>query len=200
MKNVRQIVVTKRDGTVERFSLTKLTNCLATAIRVQKYDPRLAGPLANAVAMHLQEWRASAPPTTGYIYRCVRAVLQQTGLSDVADELADHRRLRSTRRGMIRVLADSGPDAASEAWSKGAVVRTLAQRYGLRHGVARLLARQVEAQIFALDYRVVTRAFLRELVHNEVLAWGLVDDRTLRANVAAAVEPQVAGRQVEEEN
>jgi len=33
------------------------------------------------------------------------------------------------------------------------------------------MARQIEAQVFALDYRVVTKAFLRELVRNEVLAW-----------------------------
>jgi len=41
-------------------------------------------------ALHLQDWSEQAPPTTSYIYRCVRAVLQQTGLADVADELMEH--------------------------------------------------------------------------------------------------------------
>ncbi|MEW6251999.1 MAG: ATP cone domain-containing protein [Planctomycetota bacterium] len=190
--------MTKRDGTLERFNLTKLSNCLATAMRARQYDPRLAGPLATAVAMHLQEWREPNPPTTAYIYRCVRAVLHQTGLGDVAAELAEHRDRRRGRRQMIRVLADGRPDAPGGPWSKGAIVRTLESGYGLRHGVARLLARQVEAQVFALDYRVVTKPFLRELVRNEVLAWGLVDDRTLRAG-AAAIET-VAAQQPQQEN
>ena len=199
MKSSKPVVVTKRDGTLERFNLTKLANSLAQGLRLQKYDPRLAGPLANAVALHIQEWRAPAPPTTGYIYRCVRAVLQQTGLSEVAEELAEHRQQRRARRQMIRVLAGGRMSGASEPWSKGAVVRTLESEYGLRHSVARALARQVEAQVFALDYRVVSKAFLRELVRNEVLAWGLVDDQTLRENVAA-VAPVIAGRPPQEEN
>lgn len=192
MKSTRPIVVTKRDGSLERFNLTKLANCLATAIRAQHYDPRLAGPLANAVAMHLREWREPTPPTTRYIYRCVHAVLQQTGLSDVADELGDHRRRRRARRELTRVLADSRSGASGEPWNKGALVHTLESHYGLRHAVARFLARQIEAQVFALDYRVVTKAFLRELVRNEVLAWGLVDDLALRGAVTDTATPVTA--------
>ncbi len=200
------MVVTKQDGTVERFSLAKLSNCLANGLRAQHYDPRLAGPLANAVALHIQEWRESAPPTTGYIYRCVRAVLQQTGLSDVADELAEHRQQRRARRQTVRVLTGgrngtssdrNGP--ACELWNKGALVRALESGYGVRHAVARILARQIESQVFALDYRVVTKSFLRELVHNEVLAWGLGGD-SLPGGSPLAAEPLVARPRPQEEN
>jgi hypothetical protein len=55
--------------------------------------------------------------------------------------------------------------------------------------VARFLAGQIEAQVFTLDYRLITRPFLSELVRSEVLAWGLADEDVLRAEVADAGLP-----------
>jgi hypothetical protein len=189
VKNARQIVLTKSDGTLERFSAAKLTNCLANVLRAQAYDPRLAGPLTNAVAMHLQEWQDPAPPTSAYIYRCVRAVLQQTGLSDVADVLAEHRRQRQARRRRLRVVDSEFARGPGHTWHKGRLVRTLQGRYGLRHGVSRFVAGRIEAQIFGLDYRTVSRPFLAELVRNELLAWGLADE--LPAGAGAPGRPPV---------
>lgn len=191
MKKTRHIVVTKHDGTLERFSAVKLTNCLADAMRAHGYDPRLAQPLARAVALHLQEWQGATPPSTGYIYRCVRSVLQQTGLGDVADELAAHRRMRRLRRRRVRVLDAGELQSGGEAWSKSVIVDTLRNEYDLRHVVARFMASRIEAQVFALDYRTVSRAFLRELVRNEILAWGLADTRTVSATVEAC-QPRVS--------
>lgn len=199
MKSTRQIVVTKQDGTLERFSLTKLTNCLAAVMRGRAYDARLAAPLAKAVAMHLQEWQEPNPPTTNYIYRCVRSILQQTGLPDVADDLAAQRRLRTSRRRRIRVVEEHPAGALGAPWRKSALVASLQKRYGLRHSVSRFMAGQIEAQVFALGYRVVSRPFLAELVRNEVLAWGLVDGPVPR-EVAPACEPPVGTSQPEEDN
>lgn len=190
-------MVTKRDGTLERFSLAKLCNCLAAVMRRQAYDPRLAGPLAKAVAMHLQEWQESSPPSTDYIYRCVRSVLQQTGLSDVADELAGHRRQRRARRSRIQVTDPARP-SARERWRKAALVETLQNRHGLRYAVSRFMAGQIEAQVFSLGYREVSKPFLLELVRNEVQAWGLVDEVVPGVD-APECEPPVR-TQAEEEN
>lgn len=198
MRRTRQIVVTKRDGTLERFSLEKLCNCLAAVLRRQAYDPRLAGPLAKAVAMHLQEWQESSPPTTDYIYRCVRSVLQQTGLTDVADELAAHRRQRRARRARIHVVDPARP-GARERWRKGALVETLQNGQGLRYSVSRFMAGQIEARVFALGYREVTKPFLLELTRNEIQAWGLVDEVAAGADWPEC-EPPVGTAQVEEEN
>jgi hypothetical protein len=186
VRNLKQVVVTKHDGTLERFSLTKLTNCLATVMRRRAYDPRLADPLSKAVAMHLQEWRDLAPPSTNYLYRCVRSVLQQTGLSDVADELATHRQQRRWRRVRIRVVDPQHAAPEGELWCKARLVETLQNRHGLRYPVARFLASRIENQVFALDYRVVSGAFLRELMRSEVLAWGLADEPALCEPAAAA--------------
>jgi hypothetical protein len=198
VKRTKQIVVTKRDGTLERFSLEKLCNCLAAVMRRQAYDPRLAGPLAKAVAMHLQEWQEASPPTTDYIYRCVRSVLQQTGLTDGADELAAHRRQRRARRARIHVVTPARPGAC-ERWRKAALVETLQNSYGLRYSVSRFMAGQIEAQVFTLGYREVSKPFLLELMRNEVQAWGLVDEVALGTDMPD-FEPPVSTRQVEEEN
>lgn len=187
MKSLKQIVVTKSDGTLERFNLAKLANCLATVMGQCANDPRLAGPLSKAVAMHLQEWRDAAPPTTNYVYRCVRSVLQQTGLEDVADLLAAHRRERRLRRARVRVVDPASRKADGEPWRKAPVIVALQQHFGVGGAVARFLAGRVERQVFALDYRLVSRAFLWELIRNEVLAWGLADERVL--HVQRPVDP-----------
>jgi hypothetical protein len=197
VKKSKQIVVTKRDGTLERFSLIKLSNCLANGLRAQSYDPRLGGPLAKAVLMHLQEWQQPQPPTTDYIYRCVRAVLQQTGLTDVADLLADHRRQRRSRRAALRVINPLPGLVVSEPWRKAAIVDTLQARYGLRYAVARFIATQIEARVFGLNYRVVSKTLLAELVQNEVSAWGLAEESGRVAEVT--VPPPVATPRPNEE-
>jgi hypothetical protein len=180
VKSTRQIVLSKQDGTLERFSQAKLTNSLAAAMRNLAYEPRLAGPLARAVAMHLQEWSQPSPPTTDYVYRCARSVLQQTGLTDVADVLASHRRLRTVRRHRIRVVENASAGARSEPWRKSTLVETLRRRHGLRQAVSRFVAGRIEAQVFALDYRTVSRSFLAELMRSELQAWGLVDAKVYR--------------------
>jgi hypothetical protein len=188
VKSCKEIAITKQDGSVECFRAAKLTACLTRVLDGRAYDPRLAGPLARAVAMHLEEWTDPRLPTTHYIFRCVCSVLQQTGLNDVAEDLINHRRLRASRRRRIRVIDDKARKGGKpRPWRKLSLVATLQDAFGISHAVARFLAGQVEAQVFALNYRLVTKAFLTELVRNEVLAWGLADGQVLGvADIAAA--------------
>ena len=187
-------MVTKRDGSVECFSVPKLSGCLARVLRGRVYDGRLSVPLARAVAMHLREWNDSKPPTTQYIFRCVCSVLEQTGLGEVAEDLYEHRRLRAARRQRTRVLeVTDSPTARGKPWRKPAIVAALQNDYGLRHSVARFLAGQIELQVFALNYRLITRPFLMELVRNEVLAWGLVDEQVLRTDIPMCEHPVAPG-------
>lgn len=200
MKSTKQIIVAKRDGSLERFSMAKLTNCLDRVMRGRAYDPALARPLTRAVAMHLRDWRNANPPSTDYVYRCVRTVLQQTGLSDVATDLAAHRRLRRLRRRRIRVLATGHAIGPGEPWHKIAIVATLQNRFGLGQTVARFIASQIEKQVFALGYRLVSKTFLAELVRNEVLAWGLADAQALRLEDSHCEPPPVATRRSDKES
>ncbi|MCK4341571.1 MAG: hypothetical protein KAY37_07610 [Phycisphaerae bacterium] len=194
MKRRKAIVVTKRDGSAECFSVTRLSSCLARGLQARAYAPRLAGPLARAVTLHLREWSDDQPPTTQYVFRCVCSVLQQTGLGDVAEDLNHHRRLRTARRRRTRVLDGSDqPATRGRPWRKAALVATLRNRYGLRQAVARFLAGQIESRVFALNYRVLTKPFLTELVRNEVLAWGLADQQVLRMDIDACEHPVAPG-------
>lgn len=199
MKHRKPIIVTKRDGTLERFSGSKLRNCLARAIGGCSYDARLAEPLVRAVAMHLRECCASRPPTTNYIHRCVCSVLKQTGLSDVADDLTLHRRLRTLKRRRIR-LVETEDASGGQAWRKATVVEILENQYGLRHAVCRFLAGQIESQLFALNYRLIRQSFLAELVHNEVLAWGLADENILHRGIERQDTTVVRVHPPEQEN
>jgi hypothetical protein len=182
VRQTRSVVVTKRDGTRECFSLPKLRSCLAKVLRTCSRDVRVAEPLARAVAVHLARTNDGGLCSTEYICRCVCAALSETGLGDVAEELAAHRRLRDARRRRVRVVDAAEPGHGPTRWRKGALVATLRGVYDLRSSVARFLAGRIEEQVFVLGYRQVSKTLLAEVVRNEVLAWGLLD---VPANVVA---------------
>lgn len=189
MKRRKDTVVLKRDGTVERFSLFKLMNSIRVALEGRAYEGRLSGPLARAVELHLREFRIGEAPSTDYIFRCVASVLEQTGLTDVCEDMSLHRRMRNIRRRRTRVVGAAAASETATAWQKAMVVATLEGHYGLRHSVARFLAGQIEQQVFALNYRAITRPFLAELIRNEVLAWGLGEEVLLRREASLCELP-----------
>ncbi len=173
-----QLHVTKRDGTTEVFEMAKLRRSIAAAMRDCGYDEAICDPLARAVKVHLDEIDRSKPATTEYIFRCVRSVLQQTGLEDVSQELSHKARLRDRARRSIRVVGSDIGRRNSVAWRKRELVTNLMERYELRRSVSRYLAGQVEQRVFALNYRLVSKTLLAELVKNEVMAWGLSEPVT----------------------
>ena len=138
-------------------------------------DARFADPLAQAVQMHLEQWTESRPPTSDYIFRCLRSALVQTGMPEAAEELLSRRQARRDGRCGVRVYDSAACRSSSEPWRKTAVVNCLQTRYGLRYATARVLAREIETRVLALDYRLVSTALIREMVCNELLAWGRDD-------------------------
>ena len=169
-------LVTKRDGTHEPFDLAKLRTTLARVMQLSEADPKLAEPLARAVAAHMEEWDEPNPPTTEYIFRCVRSVLQQTGLAEVARDFTRQRRTRDHRRRVLRVIDRNGQGRRFAPWRKAEVVRVLKEEYGVGHAAARFLAGRCEDQVFALNYRLISRTLVTELIRTELLAWGLADE------------------------
>lgn len=194
MKSDKPLLISKRDGAVERFSRTKLRNCVARALQASAADARLAEPLSRAVELHMQEWTEPRPPTTDYLFRCVRSVLQQTGLSEAAEALQEHYRARRARRKRCRVVDQLHRESNATAWNKRAIVDTLHKRYGLSIGVARFLAGRVEDQALQLGSRFVSRSLLSELMAHELAAWGLIDSlfdaSAATTEDAAAVPPR----------
>ncbi len=172
----KSILIAKHDGTQELFAPAKLRRMVAVAMRACHYDPKLSEPLVQAVEVHLQYWDEPRPPTSEYLFRCVQAVLKQTGLSDVADVLAAHRRWRRVKRHSVQVQrrhSKRGP----RPWRKAALVTLLEKRYGVMHDTARIIAGELEMRVLNLGYRVITAGLLEELVHNELLTWGLLGEQ-----------------------
>ncbi len=175
MKGERPVRVIKRDGTTEPFSFAKLRNCLARVFEETAYERRLAVPLARAVAMHVEDRSAVRPPTTDYLYQCVREALIQTGLREVADALMSHRRLRRARRERVRIFEHASLTGPSVPWRKRDVMVELGASALLGPVVARFLAGEVERQLLDAPARAISRDSLQKKISEQVSAWGLVE-------------------------
>ena len=200
MKPKKALVIAKRDGTLEHFSASKLQSCLRRVLQAGGEEGRMAGPLSQAIAVHLRQLEDFEVPTSEYVYGCARAALRQTGLGYSAEILKAHRRLRDARRARVRVYDPAECGRAPVRWRKGAIVETLRNVYDLGQPVARYLAGLIEERVFELGYRLLSKPFIAELVHNEVLAWGLLFERTSRSAPQVGTPNSVAGSGPPKEN
>jgi len=175
VKRTQHVRVLKRDGSVEAFEPSKLRRCLAAAMSDCQHDARLAEALVQAVLIHLRELDPGRPASTEYVFRCCQTILAETGLGEVAEALAQHRRQRAARRERLSVTGPAPTGRRAARWRKEALVQTLLRRCGLRRPVARIVAAEVERRVFALGYHVVSTGLIRELLRSELLAWGLCE-------------------------
>ena len=175
MNKATPIMVAKREGTLEPFEIAKLRRSLIAAMKACNRNPRFAEALARAVELHLRGWNEPSPPNTGYIYRCLRTALTETGMGQVAQTLSVHRAQRAVRRAKLSVYDTQKSRFDLAPWRKSAIAETLAGRHDLTHATARFLAGEIERRVLALEYNTVSKPLLRELVRNELLAWGLTE-------------------------
>ena len=173
MKTANTITIAKRDGSQEPFSPAKLRRVVALAMQACGYDRKLADPLVQAVEVHLQYWEEPHLPTSEYVARCVNAVLKQTGLHDVRECVAAHRRWRRVRRRAVQV-ARPVSKRGLRPWRKNSLIAMLKKRYDVGHAVARIVAGEIELRVLNLGFSVISHALLEELVRNELAAWGLL--------------------------
>lgn len=173
MNSSQTLSVIKSDGSHERFEFAKLRRCLSHAMRACQYDERYADALAQAVAMHLKDWDEPRPPRADYIFQCIRTVLTETGLGDVAKALVSHRRQRAARRRQLRVIDSRRGVREPVPWEKGRIALTLERRHRLARGTARILAGEIEQRVLGLNYSVISAALVAEVIRNELMAWGL---------------------------
>ncbi len=197
MNKPADILIAKREGGLEPFQEAKPHRCLVAAMKAQHRDFRLATPLVRALRLHMQKRSAPGPVPADYVFRCVHTVLTDTGLGDVAQRLARHRRRRAERRRNVRVVP--ARPTQPRAWSKAAIAETLQERYGVGYATARILAGEIERRVLALDYRVVSTRLIDELVQSELAAWGLTPDPQ-RPGESAAARSAAAPRSGAEDN
>lgn len=185
--------VVKSDGTLEPFQFAKVRRGLAAAMRSCRYDDRYADALARAVEIHVQEWTGVRPPTTDYLHRCVREVLVETGLTDVAAEVERHRTVRRELRKRVSVVDARRRGRRNRPWSKARVVQTLVRRHALRPEVARIVGAEIEQRVLGLRYQVVSSSLIAELIRNELMAWGLCEVVScVSAPGGAVAQPEAA--------
>ena len=175
MKSKTRVMIAKREGVLEAFEPAKPRRCLGAAMKACGCNTRLAEALAQAIELHVRDWPDPSPPSSRYIFRCLHTALMETGMEDVAQRLVLHRRRRASQRRRMSVFDPDQSRYALAPWRKAAVAGTLEGRYGLSHAVARILAGEIERRVLALEYSVVSKPLIRELVQNELLAWGLGD-------------------------
>jgi hypothetical protein len=189
---MKTIEIIKRDGSHEPFDAAKLRSCLAAAMQNCHYDVRYATALSQAVASHLEQWERRQPPSSDYLFRCVRSVLMETGLQDVAQCLVAHRRERLASRRSLQICAGDADEPV--AWDKQRVVQSLEGRYGLGRTVARVIAGEVERRVLGLGYRLISASLVEEVIRNELMAWGLIE-QWQPASAAGAMAISAAPRE-----
>ncbi|MBL8879390.1 MAG: hypothetical protein JNG88_09755 [Phycisphaerales bacterium] len=183
------LMVTKADGSRELFSEEKLRRCLSLALESGGFETMHAGALAAAVRMHLQREADTTELTSEYLLACATAVLQQTGAGEAADELQRRQRERDGLRRRTRVFNPERPSKGLKVWRKSALVECLLKKHGLDAKVARMLAGEVEMRVFASGYQVVRSPLISEMIRNELMAWGLIDDLAVGRHAELWSEP-----------
>lgn len=169
----KAIQITKRDGSREAFQGAKLGAVLRRAMAESEQEERLAEPLVRAVALHLEELDDESQASTKYIHRCVRSVLRQTGLAEVADTLTHHAQQRDRRRRAMRIVTTDASANRYQQYKKSDIVRLLREEFEVGRAAARIIAGRVERQVFGLNYKMISRTLLVEIVRTELMAWGL---------------------------
>lgn len=170
------LMIAKSDGSREPFQVIKLRRCLSLALRDSGMDENHALPLADAVRMHLEQDASRATLTSEYVFQCAIAVLTQTGATAAAEELQRHQRERDGLRRRTRVFDPRCPAKGLKPWLKSIVVAALQCKHGADPVVARALAGEVEMRVFACGYQVVRTPLIAEIVKNELMSWGLIDE------------------------
>ncbi len=198
MKHAAAVVVIKRDGSSEPFSLAKLRRCILLGLAGTTHDIRIADALARAVYVHLKQLTGERRPTTDYVFGCVRTVLSRTKLGEVANRLTLHRKMRNSARKRLRVSEALVSASRTTKWRKKLLIALLQNAYGLQRSTARILAGEIETRVLSMNYAVISQVLISELIRNELMAWGLHEDVPL-ARPQHLAEPSASPQPHEKE-
>lgn len=180
--------VRKRDGSLEAFLVVKIVRLLQRAYaKTSGESADLIRQVAGAVEWYFCEHRKGAEATSEEVLAVTLRVLEETHQDKIAEKIARHHRLREQRREQVQVSRVSdGLASPPQPFGKKFVVSHLHKCFGLGPSVARIVAGGVEEQVLKSGYAVVTTAYIRELMHNELLAWGLLSMGPMRRAAASA--------------
>lgn len=174
------ISVLKRDGTVEVFVLAKLHGCIGNGFlssgEPQERNSATSRGLAEAVQTYLRKCRPNSAVPSDHIGELVELVLTQTGYSAASAAIKHHHHVRERLRRWVKVAQFRTRDETyvHRQWDKSKLVQTLKTRHQLDGPAARVIAGRVEGHVFGCGLKVVTADLVKEMLHSELLAWGLI--------------------------
>jgi hypothetical protein len=177
MGRIRQ--VREKDGTLSPYRERKVAESIHRALRESGSDDRaLADELAGVVSLFLERThQGEAPPLVADVEDTVERVLQETGNEAAAQRFRKARREREELRenvvvrGAARLTADAldpvgdGPAAAAtSAWSRSRLSRSLQESLELPAALAEEVASEVEKKLFGLRLKSLSADLVRHLV------------------------------------
>lgn len=175
-----QLRVAKCDGSSEVYFHTKVMGSISSALADCSYfEPHLAEDLAEAVTIYIKKRYGCGEVDADEIHSMIEVVLSDVGFENAALCLHEHRINRQMQRGRVSVLSAEAVELSgridwdgefTEPWNKTIIVNSLEYGRGMSRGMARAVAGRVEELVLRLGCRTVTRALVREIVANELLA------------------------------
>lgn len=163
-----RIRVMKTDRTIEPYLHTKVLGSFHHALSAAGHpDLYAAEQMAEAVTFYLYNQPNTRTVTTDEIHLMVQAVLRDTGFTEAAGALNEHRISRKLQRRRIEVIEDEPDPVGLSAWSKSAIVETLMKRYHLNRPLARVIAGSVEEKVIRMGISRIRKTLIRELIDAE---------------------------------
>jgi len=161
--------VRKRDGREEGFDPLRLADSLRAALAAAELSPDLAGALADAIAVSIEE---AGPVESAALAGAAETALQQCG-TGAAEAYRNARRTALARIARLRVhTREEGRDRARPFDRERLSLSLVRERYLERNTAARV-ARQVEHRLADAGHHHVTGALVHALADNECRTLGL---------------------------
>ena len=163
------IDVLKRNGSSEPFDVRKLRGCLLRVLTGTPDDYHVADALANGISHYIRRRRMRALSSAA-ILEMALTVLQGVGFPEAGNDLEDHYVERRAWRERLTVHHDGD---TRTVWSKQWLVRLALARWDLTDPTARIIAGQVERDLWERNVSDVARDEVLHMLARHLAAYGL---------------------------
>lgn len=172
--------VLKADSSVEPYIHTKVLAALCNGFSERSInDTGLCEQLAEVITYYVYQ-RQETVVSVETVFSIIKAVLTETGYSDIAEALSEHRNKRCIRRKRLEVLQTEVKDfreiyrqagkISKKRWSKSDIVKQLMETGRFDRQTARTIAGMAEDKVFALGITKIPSSLVKQIVLNDAAA------------------------------
>jgi hypothetical protein len=167
------IRVYKRDRSIERFDVWKLTGAMWRSMQDTSASFVHARKLAEAIAMHIERCSENGNcVSSSAVFEMVLKAFRCVGLERAAETAETYRSWRSMLRRQLRIRYEGG---ALTYWDKGWLCEFASRSWCVSRSVARMVAGKVELIYLLNPHRVVARDAVIEELNRAMSEYGLAD-------------------------